>query len=233
MPPKTYCCRSYRFTQTQQNFSPLHCITQRAPSCSKAVACRRSVNHEFECHKVVVNAIDKLRLCSSNTMNDSNCLVPVSVSAGNGGATATITAGTPTTCDNTASVGSYDTVAAFTVAATASDDSDNTAAVSSDVTLPADTTAAGATIVSDDSDNTSSFSSYVAPSGDAIAAGTAIISGCSSPAVAPPTVPTWILLFWSSLRLSTWRSCYPPATSRRPIIAGRWCCCDPHSSGAV
>ena len=29
-------------------------------------------------------------------MNDSNCLVPVSVSVGNGGATATITAGTPT-----------------------------------------------------------------------------------------------------------------------------------------
>ena len=43
-------------------------------------ACCRWVNHEFECHKVVVNAIDKLRPCSSNTMNDSNCLVPVSVS---------------------------------------------------------------------------------------------------------------------------------------------------------
>ena len=47
-------------------------------------ACRRWVNHEFECHKVVVNAIDKLRPCSSKTMNDSNCLVPVSVSVGNG-----------------------------------------------------------------------------------------------------------------------------------------------------
>ena len=78
-------------------------------------ACRRWVNHEFECHTVVVNAIDKLRPCSSNTMNDSNCLVSVSVSVSNGGVTATITAGTPTTCDNTdntASVGSYDTVAA-------------------------------------------------------------------------------------------------------------------------
>ena len=71
--------------------------------------CRRWVNHEFECHTVVVNAIDKLRPCSSNTMNGSNCLVSVSVSVGNGGATATIAAGTPTTCDNTdntASVGS-------------------------------------------------------------------------------------------------------------------------------
>ena len=115
-------------------------------------ACRRWVNHEFECHKVVVNAIDKLRPCSSNTMNDSNCLVPVSFSVRNGGATATITAGTPTTCDNTdntASVGSYDTVAAATY--TASDDSDNTAAPS------AHATAAGTTIVSDDSDNTVSF----------------------------------------------------------------------------
>ena len=36
-------------------------------------ACRRWVNHESECHKVVVNAVDKLRPCSSNTMNDSNC----------------------------------------------------------------------------------------------------------------------------------------------------------------
>ena len=73
-------------------------------------ACRRLVDHEFECHKVVVNATDKQRACSSNTMNDNNCLVSVlSVSVGNGGATATITAGTPTTCDNidnTASVGS-------------------------------------------------------------------------------------------------------------------------------
>ena len=138
------------------------------------------MNHEFECHiNVVVNAIDKLRPCSSNTMNNSNCLVPVSVSVGNAGAIATITAGTPTTCDNTdnsASVGSYDTVAAVTVAATASDDSDNTAAVSSDVAPSADTTAAGTTIVSDDSDNTSSFSNDVAPSIDATAAGTTIIS---------------------------------------------------------
>jgi len=142
-------------------------------------ACRKWVNHEFECHKVVVNAVDKLRPCSSNTMNESNCLVPVSVSDGNGGATATITAGTPTTCDNTdntASVVSYDTVAAVTVAATASYDSDNTAAVSSDVAPSVDTTAAGTTIVSDDSDNTSSFSSDVAPSIDATAAGTTIIS---------------------------------------------------------
>ena len=94
-------------------------------------ACRRLVDHEFECHKVVVNATDKQRACSSNTMNDNNCLVSVlSVSVGNGGATATITAGTPTTCDNidnTASVGSYDTVAAVAVS-TASDDCDNTAA---------------------------------------------------------------------------------------------------------
>ena len=67
-------------------------------------ACRRWVNHEFECHKVVVNVIDKLRPCSSNTMNDSNCLVSVSVSVGNGGATATIAAGTPTTFDNTDTV---------------------------------------------------------------------------------------------------------------------------------
>ena len=141
-------------------------------------ACRRWVNHEFECHTVVVNAIDKLRPCSSNTMNDSNCLVSVSVSVSNGGVTATITAGTPTTCDNTdntASVGSYDTVAAVAVS-TASDDRDNTAAVSSDVAPSADTTAAGTTIVSDDSDNTSSFSSDVAPSIDATAAGTTIIS---------------------------------------------------------
>ena len=141
-------------------------------------ACRRWVNHEFECHTVVVNAIDKLRPCSSNTMNDSNCLVSVSVSVSNGGVTATITAGTPTTCDNTdntASVGSYDTVAAVAVS-TASDDSDNTAAVSSDVAPSADTTAAVTTIVSDDSDNTSSFSSDVAPSIDATAAGTTIIS---------------------------------------------------------
>ena len=126
-------------------------------------ACRRWVNHEFECHKVVVNAIDKVRPCSSNTMNDINCLVPVSVSVGNGGATATIAAGTPTTCDNTASVGSYDTVAAVAVS-TASDDCDNSAAVSSDVAPSADATAAGTTIVSDDSDNTSSFSSDAAPS---------------------------------------------------------------------
>ena len=99
-------------------------------------------------------------------MNDSNCLVSVSVSVGNGGATATVTAGTPTTCgntDNTASVGSYDTVAAVAVS-TASDDCDNTAAVSSDVAPSADATAAGTTIVSDDSDNTSSFSSDAAPS---------------------------------------------------------------------
>ena len=89
--------------------------------------CRRWVNHEFECHKVVVNATDKLRPCSSNTINDSNCLVSVSVSVGNGSATATITAGTPTTCDNTDNtdlVGSYDTVAAVAVS-TASDDCDN------------------------------------------------------------------------------------------------------------
>ena len=112
--------------------------------------CRRWVNHEFECHKVVVNATDKLRPCSSNTMNDSNCLVSVSVSVGSGGATATITAGTPTTSDNTdstASFGSYDTVAAVAVS-TASDDSDNTAAVSSDVAPSADATSAGTTIVS-------------------------------------------------------------------------------------
>ena len=135
-------------------------------------ACRRWVNHEFECHKVVVNAIDKLRPCSSNTMNDSNCLVSVSVSVGNGGATATIAAGTPTTCDNTdntASVGSYDTVAAVAVS-TASDDCDNTAAVSSDVAPSADATAAGTTIVSDDSDNASSFSSDAAPSAHATTA---------------------------------------------------------------
>ena len=130
-------------------------------------ACLRWVNHEFECLKVVVNAIDKLRPCSSNTMNDSNCLVSVSV--GNGGATATIAAGTPTTCDNTASVGSYDTVAAVAVS-TASDDCDNTAAVSSDVAPSADATAAGTTIISDDSDNTTSVSSDAVPSAHATVA---------------------------------------------------------------
>ena len=153
-------------------------------------ACRKWVNHEFECHKVVVNAIDKLRPCSSNTMNDSNCLVPVSVSVGNGGATATITAGTPTTCDNTASVVSYDTVAAVTVAATASYDSDNTAAVSSDVAPSVDTTAAGTTIVSDDSDDTSSFSNDVAPPIDATAATAArpcLPSTIPSPGTSVPT----------------------------------------------
>ena len=133
-------------------------------------ACRRWVNHEFECHKLVVNAIDKLRPCLSNAMNDSNCLVSVSV--GNGGATARSTAGTPTTCDNTdntASVGSYDTVVAVAVS-TASDDCDNTASVSSKVAPSTDATAAGTTIVSDYSDNTASVSSEVAPSSDTTAA---------------------------------------------------------------
>ena len=92
-------------------------------------------------------------------MNDSNCLVSVSVSVGNGGATATVTALTPTPCDNidnTASVGSYDTVDLVAVSA-ASDDSDNTASVSSEVAPSADATAAETLIVSDDSDNTVSF----------------------------------------------------------------------------
>ena len=65
-----------------------------------------------------MNTIDKLRPCLLHTMNDSNCLVSISVSVGNGGATATIAAGAPTACDNTdntASVGSYDTVAAVAV----------------------------------------------------------------------------------------------------------------------
>ena len=82
----------------------------------------------------------------------------------------------PVNTDNTASVGSYDTVATVTVATTASDDSGNTAAVSNDVALSADTTAAGTTIISADSDNTASVSSDVAPSAHATAAGTTIVS---------------------------------------------------------
>ena len=93
-----------------------------------------------------MNAVDKLRPCLPNTMNDSNCLVPVSVSVANGGATSTATAGTPTTCDSidsTASVGSYDTVVAVAVSVVS---------------------AAGAPMVFDDSDNTASVSTQVAPS---------------------------------------------------------------------
>ena len=56
-------------------------------------ACRKWVDQEFEYHKLVVNTIDKLRPCSSNTMDYSYCLVSVSVSlsVGTGGATATKT----------------------------------------------------------------------------------------------------------------------------------------------
>ena len=78
--------------------------------------------------------------------NDSNCLVSVSLSGSNDGAIATITAGTPTTCDSidsTASVGSYDTVVAVAVSVVS---------------------AAGAPMVFDDSDNTASVSTQVAPS---------------------------------------------------------------------
>ena len=61
-------------------------------------------DHESECHKLIVKAIDKLRSCSSNTMDDSDN----TASADNGGATATaaITAGrpTPTTSDNSDNV---------------------------------------------------------------------------------------------------------------------------------
>ena len=104
--------------------------------------------------------------------------VSVSVSVGNGGATATIAAGTPTTCDNTdntASVGSYDTVAGVAVSAVF-DDSYTTASVSSEVAPSADATAAGTPIVSDDSDNTTSVSSEVVPLADATTAGTPIVS---------------------------------------------------------
>ena len=64
---------------------------------------RRWADHESECHKLIVKATDKLRPCSSNTMDDSD-----TASADNGGATATaaITAGRPTpkTSDNSDNV---------------------------------------------------------------------------------------------------------------------------------
>ena len=65
---------------------------------------RRWADHESECHQLIVKATDKLRPCSSNTMDDTDN----TASADNGGATATaaITAGrpTPTTSDNSDNV---------------------------------------------------------------------------------------------------------------------------------
>ena len=52
----------------------------------------------------------------------------------------------------------------------------------------------------------------------------------SQPQRWPPVTSTSLPCRYQPHEIVHWHSCYPPATPRRPIIAGRWCCCDPRFS---
>ena len=52
----------------------------------------------------------------------------------------------------------------------------------------------------------------------------------SQPQRWPPVTSASLPCRYQTHEIVHWHSCYPPATPRRPVIAGRWCCCDPRFS---